>query len=89
MHKIIRNETVCRFLRLEMEFYWNRIKHFTYLQLLCAYDDVIGYESYFELTSSSMDNQVLRPAFSEVLPTEFVTGSYAILTGSDEHGMKK
>ena len=36
-----------------------------------------------------MDNQVLRPAFSEVLPTEVVTGSYAILTGSDEHGMKK
>ena len=42
-----------------------------------------------ELTSSSMDNQVLRPAFSEVLPTEIYTGSYAILTGSDEHGMKK
>ena len=40
-------------------------------------------------TPSSMDNQVLRPAFSEVLPTEVVTGSYAILTGSDEHGMKK
>ena len=36
-----------------------------------------------------MDNQVLRPAFSEVLPTEIYTGSYAILTGSDEHGMKK
>jgi len=50
MHKIIiRNETVFRFLRLEMEFYWNRIKHFTYLQLLCAYDDVIAYESYLDV----------------------------------------
>ena len=30
---------------------------------------VISYDS-FGLTSSSMDNQVLRPVFSEVLPTE-------------------
>jgi len=36
-----------------------------------------------------MDNQVLRPAFSEELPTEIETGSDAILTGSNEHGMEK